>query len=87
MFDYVKPPREIACPECGHPLRDFQTKDGDCYLNTVTDLSEIDHFYTSCDKCRTWVDFVRKVDRKDSLDDFEMTATPRPIPTDPRTPR
>ena len=54
MFDYVK--YEANCRKCGHPLADFQSKDGDCVMDTL-DPGQVRHFYTSCDKCGTWHNF------------------------------
>jgi len=54
MFDYVR--YEAECKECGEPLKDFQSKDHECLLN-VLEPSQVDNFYTSCDKCKTWHNF------------------------------
>lgn len=75
MFDDVVPPSPIPCPGCGNPLVAFQSKDAECVLRRITDLREIDHFYTSCPKCNAWVDVVRKVDRHNDLTDFEVRGT------------
>ena len=56
MFDYVE--FEYACPECGKVIRNWQSKDGDRALSNLTP-SDVDNFYTSCDECMTWIEFVR----------------------------
>ena len=55
MFDYVD--YEMKCPECGHKVKDFQTKDTSCTMGTVKPHQTI-HFYASCpnEKCRAWID-------------------------------
>ena len=58
MFDYVE--YEANCENCGKPLRDFQSKDSHCLMDTIQP-SEVDGFYTSCAHCMTWHDFI--VDR------------------------
>lgn len=71
MFDDVL--YEADCPFCGHELRGWQSKDGECDLAKLTpkQLAEqanpgIEYgevtFYTSCDECGTWVD-VRMIRR------------------------
>jgi hypothetical protein len=54
MFDYVN--YQADCDKCGQPLSDFQSKDGPCELGFLA-ASDVDYFYTSCSKCRTWHDF------------------------------
>lgn len=54
MFDYVK--YEAKCKNCGTELKDFQSKDHDCLLNMV-EPSQVDNFYTKCDKCGTWHEY------------------------------
>lgn len=57
LFDWVD--FEMDCPNCGHKLKEFQTKDGDNYMNTV-DAFYVDRFYTACDNCGMWIEFLRK---------------------------
>lgn len=57
MFDYVE--FQTKCPTCGEILTGFQSKDGECIMTTIP-YWEVDHFYTSCWNCRTWVEFRRK---------------------------
>lgn len=54
MFDNIK--YEHNCEKCGEPLVDFQSKDADCELNTLTP-DKVEHFYTSCGNCGTWHNF------------------------------
>jgi len=57
LFNYVS--YEAPCPKCGALIKEWQTKDGDCFLNTVEPW-EVSHFYAPCPKCNAWV--VAKVD-------------------------
>lgn len=57
MFDTVK--FEAPCINCGATLKNFQSKDGDCELQTLSVkelLAQADgdavEFYDYCDKCR-----------------------------------
>lgn len=78
MFDDIKLLEPVPCPDCGEPLMDFQSKDGDCCMSTITphDLrfAEIRRFYTSCGKCGRWVEYRRKPSPPfaDWRDDFEL---------------
>lgn len=65
MFDDIK--YEAPCPICGEPITGWQSKDGPCVLDRMTpaELAAVADsgwreqsalFYTSCDKCNTWVD-------------------------------
>jgi len=56
MFDYVNV--EIPCPYCGNLNDDYQSKDAGCTLETV-DVTEVVNFYSSCNGCGKWVEFVR----------------------------
>lgn len=69
MFDYVDV--DVNCPNCGTKIEEFQTKDTDCTLAKV-DVIEVDNFYGDCEKCGTWVEFDRKIERKPGLEQFEM---------------
>lgn len=54
MFDYVK--YKANCRKCGEPLDNFQSKDGECLLETI-EPKDVKRFYTDCDKCGTWNEF------------------------------
>lgn len=70
MFDWVN--FKCECPECGAEVSGFQTKDLECELQTV-EPQLLDHFYSSCGRCGTWIDFYREELRgKTWLDDFRM---------------
>lgn len=64
MFDYIK--FETDCPECGAKLKNFQSKDGPCMLETL-DYWEVDNFYDYCDKCGARVYYNLKEDKKPQL--------------------
>lgn len=57
MFDYVN--LRIKCPKCATFIRDFQSKDGSCLMNTL-EIEEVDNFYSSCPNCDAWIEFQRK---------------------------
>ncbi len=69
MFDYIE--FEMPCPGCGAKINSFQSKDGECLLNTLKPI-DVNHFYDSCDKCGGWVEFNR-IQATDILKDFEMS--------------
>ena len=71
MFDYVKCP-EVLCPECDRPLEGWQSKGGECVLDTV-DFSELNNFYTSCE-CGVWIEFNRIIPPDVPLSGYEMTV-------------
>ena len=50
----------------------FQTKDGPCLLYEL-DWWDTNNFYTSCDHCRTWVEFTleKRPNRKLKLEDYK----------------
>lgn len=66
LFNYVD--YEVACPKCGAPVSGFQTKDGDCCMDTVKP-HQVSNFYSSCDKCGFWVEYkeVENPDKKFEL--------------------
>jgi transcription elongation factor Elf1 len=70
MFDCVD--YAMKCPVCGVMLDDFQTKDTQCSLESVS-LSEVNYFYTSCGNCGTWVEFRRN--RTSDIKDFTMEVS------------
>ena len=57
MFDYVN--YECTCPVCHSKIGGFQSKSGDCLLETL-EPSEVTNFYSSCNKCGCWIDFKAK---------------------------
>lgn len=75
MFDYVV--FEVPCPNCGKTVKGFQSKDGDCLMETVKPWT-VSNFYTSC-TCGTWIEYRRKPakTREDWLDDYDL-ITERP---------
>jgi hypothetical protein len=54
-FDWIK--YECDCPYCDNKLVGFQSKDGDCGLSEL-EPEDVDNFYTLCDHCDTWVEYV-----------------------------
>jgi hypothetical protein len=71
MFDYINGP-QMKCVECDAELRGWQSKDGPCELDTL-DFTQVDRFYTSCDKCGTWHEWNRKPAR--GLQDFSLNTS------------
>jgi hypothetical protein len=57
MFDNID--FEMICPICGELVGDFQSKDAGCMLDTLSPL-HVHNFYSSCHKCRAWIEFNRK---------------------------
>ena len=56
MFDTVK--YKAPCWKCGHELTDFQSKSGECLMDTVTPkFLGNGSFYTSCFKCHAWNEY------------------------------
>jgi hypothetical protein len=55
MFDYVR--YEAPCWKCGTTLTDFQSKDGNCYMETVRP-EEVQTFYSDCPKCKVWNEYI-----------------------------
>ncbi len=62
MFDYVS--FEMDCPKCGSRVGGWQSKDGPCVMDTISP-EEVADFYSSCDKCKTWIEFARVTERKE----------------------
>ena len=67
MFDYVQ--YEAPCKKCGYILTEWQSKDGDCTLDTIQP-EEVENLYTSCPECKTWNELIwqpgKFVDLEDS---------------------
>jgi hypothetical protein len=51
---------EIPCPECGGPIKNFQTKDPDVLELQPVPVETVSNFYSYCNGCGWWVDFTRK---------------------------
>ncbi len=61
MFDYVD--YECICPVCNKKVSGFQSKDGNCIMETI-DTSKINNFYTVCRQCGCWIEFKRAKDNR-----------------------
>jgi len=61
MFNYVD--YSCDCQNCHSRLFDFQTKDGELLLDTVSPTS-VDSFYALCDFCGCWTQFDKVSDDK-----------------------
>ena len=70
MFDYVTVEPEQYCRNCGAELNGWQSKDGGCCLDRIH-FSFVRNFYTDCNVCHHWHEFVRKP-TKFSIDDYEL---------------
>jgi phage FluMu protein Com len=57
MFDWID--FEMECPVCKTKVDGFQSKDGSCSLHRLSPY-EVFNFYTSCPKCKTWIEFTKK---------------------------
>ena len=57
MFDDVD--YECACPVCHEKVTGFQSKSGDCVLDTIEPTS-VSNFYAWCEKCGCEIDFTAK---------------------------
>ena len=53
MFDWIN--YEAPCPRCGKKVTGWQSKNGNCELNTLEPY-EVEFFYSMCDSCKTWID-------------------------------
>jgi len=71
MFDYIK--FNIPCPVCKNMIDEFQSKDGDCEMETL-EFWEVDRFYISCKHCGTWIEYNRIKERQpSSIEEYELT--------------
>lgn len=61
MFDNIK--FSYPCPVCGNMTYGYQSKDNDPCLITRK-LTEVNRFYTSCDICESWIEFLKQPDNK-----------------------
>jgi len=57
MYDNVN--FEMDCPICGERVDDFQTRDGDCLLKTLSPC-DVDNFYSCCRKCNSFIDIQQR---------------------------
>jgi hypothetical protein len=53
MFDYVDY-KDGVCPKCRASLEGWQSKDGECLLETLLP-SQVDDFHTICDSCGAYI--------------------------------
>lgn len=75
MFDYIN--FTCACPNCGEPVKGFQSKDAGCEMETIP-YWEVDNFYTNCDKCDTWIEYYRKAPKPFTpIEHYKMTFKKR----------
>lgn len=54
MFDYVR--FEAPCAKCGTSLIGWQSKSGDCELETLEPW-QVHWMYTGCNKCGLWNEY------------------------------
>jgi hypothetical protein len=67
---------KIECPVCKKTVDGFQTKDLGGFFNTVN-YWECNNFYSSCDYCNTWIEFILKKERPIiPIEDYEMIIEP-----------
>lgn len=77
MFDHVD--FIVECPTCGKLVNGFQSKSGNCLLDTVN-FSEVDNFYSYCKYCGTWIEYNIKEESKNepedlkTIDDYNITV-------------
>ena len=54
------------CPYCNIEIKYWQTKDLQCQLDNYNifskEFNDIDNFYTPCDNCNTWIEYIRSTD-------------------------
>jgi hypothetical protein len=74
MFDYVD--FECDCPSCGEKVTGFQSKDGPRELRTLKPWY-VNNFYTSCSKCKRWVEYVAGERNRDMIWEI-LDALPEP---------
>jgi hypothetical protein len=55
-IDHVLVDEKVECPICGHPLSDFETKDGPgSYI--ILSYRDVDKFYSKCSNCHSLIEF------------------------------
>jgi len=70
IFDHVN--YKMDCPKCGKEVSGFQTKDLGSWFETV-EYWQCDNFYSSCDYCNTWIEFILKRERVEiPIEAYEM---------------
>lgn len=69
MFDYVTVEPQQYCRNCGAELNGWQSKDGNCTLDTIH-FSFVNSFYTDCNVCHEWHEYRRK--RAASIEEYEL---------------
>lgn len=76
MFDWIK--FKTQCPKCGNEVTGFQSKRAGCNLDCL-EFWQVDNFYSSCDKCGTWIEFNLKEEtrKKFTIKDYEMKIRER----------
>lgn len=57
LFDYVTGFSE-SCAKCGAAIPEWQTKDGDPYMNRRP-VEEVMNWYAMCRSCKAWNEYVR----------------------------
>ena len=72
LFDYIR--FEIECPSCKNKIKDFQSKDGECYMY-VLEFWEVNNFYARCSFCGTWIDYTikQRPNRRLIIKDYHRT--------------
>jgi hypothetical protein len=77
MFDFINV--EMSCPLCNRTLKNFQSKDGDRYLDTIS-FKDVNNFYDTCDHCNIWIEFnyKEKEMKKRKMRDYDMLINELP---------
>jgi hypothetical protein len=69
MFDYIR--FKVKCPLCGTLVQDFQSKDGQCLLETL-EYWQVDNFYSYCNNCGNSIEYKLEERRKIPLKDYSV---------------
>lgn len=71
MFDDIR--FEMDCPNCKEKIKNFQSKDGECGMHLL-EFWEVSHFYASCYKCQSWIEFnlPQRPNRRLVIEDYNM---------------
>ncbi len=77
VFDNIK--FEIACPVCGEQTTGFQSKSG-FPSGKALEFWEVDEFHTSCQNCKTWIEYTFSADKvqRRSIGDYTLVHFPLP---------
>lgn len=70
LFDWVE--FKYKCPICGAEIGEWQSKDGECYLNVIKDFRDVNEFHDICKRCNTWLSFRRK--KATSIEDYDLVT-------------